>query len=229
MKQIGGKGQSGVYQKIINLIPWHRVYLEPFLGSGAIMRLKSPAAVTIGIDCIAPKVALPAAARILRGDGIKFLSEYKFKGDEFVYCDPPYPLSTVGGRKYYDHVLTDSDHSRLLKILLRVKARVMISGFSCRLYNDVLQDWHCEKFQVMTRGNTVATECLWLNYPPPVLPIDARYFGTDYRDRLRVKRKVLRWVNRLKSLPEGERELLISELWKLRSLTASVLTRPAGR
>lgn len=44
----GGKNAS--YQHIINQIPPHRVYIEGFLGSGAIMRLKLPASINIGLD-----------------------------------------------------------------------------------------------------------------------------------------------------------------------------------
>lgn len=39
----GGKNGSGVYHAIINEMPKHRVYIEPFLGSGAILRHKRPA------------------------------------------------------------------------------------------------------------------------------------------------------------------------------------------
>jgi len=46
----GGKAGAGVYQTIINLMPPHQVYIEPFLGGGAIMRLKRPAALNIGVD-----------------------------------------------------------------------------------------------------------------------------------------------------------------------------------
>jgi hypothetical protein len=46
----GGKNQSGVYQRLINLMPPHRVYVEPFLGSGAVIFHKRPASITIGID-----------------------------------------------------------------------------------------------------------------------------------------------------------------------------------
>src|SRR5216684_1286815 len=46
----GGKNGAGVYQRIISLMPPHRVYIEPFLGGGAVWRLKLPAAVNIGLD-----------------------------------------------------------------------------------------------------------------------------------------------------------------------------------
>jgi hypothetical protein len=46
----GGKSGAGVYQQIINQIPPHRVYIEPFLGRGAVLLHKRPAIVSIGID-----------------------------------------------------------------------------------------------------------------------------------------------------------------------------------
>ncbi len=51
----GGKGRDGVYQNIINLQPKHEMYIEPFLGSGAIMRRKAPAKINIGFE-INPKI-----------------------------------------------------------------------------------------------------------------------------------------------------------------------------
>lgn len=46
----GGKNGAGVYQQIINRMPPHEVYIEPFLGGGAVLRSKQPAALNIGID-----------------------------------------------------------------------------------------------------------------------------------------------------------------------------------
>ncbi len=46
----GGKSGPGVYHRLINLMPPHQTYIEPFLGGGAIMRLKRPAAHNIGVD-----------------------------------------------------------------------------------------------------------------------------------------------------------------------------------
>ena len=50
MSYPGGKNGAGVYQTIINLMPPHETYIEPFLGGGAVMRLKRPAALNIGVD-----------------------------------------------------------------------------------------------------------------------------------------------------------------------------------
>jgi hypothetical protein len=63
----GGKGGAGVYQTIINQMPWHETYLEPFLGGGAIMALKRPARWNIGIDLDAEAVK-QARARIVSSD-----------------------------------------------------------------------------------------------------------------------------------------------------------------
>jgi DNA adenine methylase len=46
----GGKDGAGVYQRLINQIPPHDVFISAFLGDCAIMRRKLPAAVSIGID-----------------------------------------------------------------------------------------------------------------------------------------------------------------------------------
>lgn len=46
----GGKAGAGTYQKIINQIPPHDIYCEPFLGDGAILRRKRPALRNIAVE-----------------------------------------------------------------------------------------------------------------------------------------------------------------------------------
>jgi len=44
----GGKG--GVFQRLINLMPPHEVYIETHLGGDAVMRNKRPAERNIGLE-----------------------------------------------------------------------------------------------------------------------------------------------------------------------------------
>ena len=46
----GGKNGAGTYQRLINLMPPHEVYIETHLGSGALLRRKRPAKKNVGID-----------------------------------------------------------------------------------------------------------------------------------------------------------------------------------
>ncbi len=57
MSYFGGKNGAGVYQTIINHLPPHQVYIEAFLGGGAIMRLKRKAALNVGLDLDAGVIA----------------------------------------------------------------------------------------------------------------------------------------------------------------------------
>lgn len=50
MSYAGGKEGPGVFQTIINLMPSHSTYIEPFLGNAAVMRHKKPARLNIGVD-----------------------------------------------------------------------------------------------------------------------------------------------------------------------------------
>ena len=225
----GGKSGSGVYQRIINLMPPHRVYIEPFLGAGAVLRLKKPALLNIGVE-IDPAVVSGFAGRttdsgdfgrqrqewrtaptIVSGDGIAFLESYKFQGDELVYCDPPYLLATRSSGKRYKFEMTELEHQRLLRCIRKIKAPVILSGYWSQMYASALKDWNSLAFQAMTRGR-LATEWLWFNFPEPTVLHDYRYLGTNFRERERIKRKKNRWTTRLARMPLLERQALLSAI-----------------
>lgn len=68
MKYPGGKNGSGVYQRLISMMPPHDVYIELFLGSGAVMRRKKPAdRISIAYELNAKTIADFTAA--FCGDG----------------------------------------------------------------------------------------------------------------------------------------------------------------
>ncbi len=76
MNYPGGKG--GTYQKYINLMPPHEVYIESHLGGGAIMRYKKRAKRNIGIE-IDPEIMEIWTSRneidfeLIHGNAISFL------------------------------------------------------------------------------------------------------------------------------------------------------------
>jgi DNA adenine methylase len=231
----GGKNGSGVYQTIINRMPPHDVYIEPFLGSGAVLRYKRPARLTLGVDLdpqviqqwqartaihddasggIAGVIAASGEARFQfqQGDGLAFLTSYPFTGHELVYCDPPYLHETRRDTNIYRFEMDDGQHVALLDAIRTLPCMVMISGYWSDLYANALEDWHRLSFQTMTRGGRLATEWLWCNYPEPVALHDYRYLGEDFRERERIKRKKQRWVNRLRSMPILERRALLAAI-----------------
>jgi DNA adenine methylase len=253
----GGKNGAGVYQTIINLMPPHDVYIEPFLGGGAIMRQKRPALLNIGVDLDAGVIAgfgderFPAdiagnsdasdstarngdarsTFRFHHGDGLAFLQSYPFTGSELVYCDPPYMHETRGRTDLYRYEMDDRQHAALLAIIEALPCRVMISGYWTKRYAAALKGWNTATFQAMTRGGKPATEWLWFNFPEPIALHDYRHLGEDFRERERIKRKKQRWVNRLHTMPTLERRALlnaIGEAWSL-ELAPAETAIPASR
>jgi DNA adenine methylase len=53
--------------------------------------------------------------------------------ETFFYLDPPYVLSTRKG-KAYRHEMTDEDHAELVELLLTIKGKAMLSGYSNPIY-----------------------------------------------------------------------------------------------
>lgn len=226
MRYPGGKGGSGVYQTIINLIPPHRVYIEPFVGGGNIFERKSPAASSILIDrdpCIEElwkqRCGTRADLTVLNGDAVPFLKNYQWQGDEFIYLDPPYVLSTRTKKSIYKFEMSDEDHRELISVLTTMSDRgikFILSGYRNAIYDDAarLNGWRTIDFQAMTRRG-LRTETVWFNYDIPARLASYDYVGRDFRERERIKRKVNRWIERLKQLPAIERAALLSAMQDL--------------
>ena len=84
------------------------------------------------------------------------------------------------------------------------------SGYWSELYAREWKDWCSISFQAMTRSGVAATEWLWMNYPEPFELDDYSYLGDNFRERERIKRKKVRWAERLKSMPALERFAILS-------------------
>jgi DNA adenine methylase len=217
----GGKGAMGVAQWIINQLPPHSLYIEPFLGGGAVMRLKLPAGFSIGIERDARAVALwknhgIPDLRIIHGDGISWLAKFARvpRPGALIYVDPPYLFSTRSGKKrIYNCELTERDHARLLSILTKLRGcSIAISGYWSEMYSRALVGWRATQFITTKRNHRMSEEWLWMNYPEPVALHDYRYLGANFRERERIKRKKLRWKRRLAAMSILERRALVATL-----------------
>ena len=217
----GGKNGAGIYQTIINQMWPHTLYVEGFLGGGAIMHAKRPAACSIGIDVDADVISAFCGdaisnLQLIHADAIEWLAATTLSSDALVYLDPPYLMSTRRQhRPIYRCELSDDDHRRLLKIIAALPCMVMISGYYSDLYAEALAGWRSISFQSRTRGGSMATEWLWMNYPQPTALHDYRYLGCDFRERERIKRKTLRWRDRLARMDALERHALMAALDEL--------------
>ncbi len=215
MNYPGGKGK--IYQKLINLIPPHDVYIETHLGGGAIMRNKRLAKRNIGIDIHRRVIDMwketnPSNVELIDMDAVSFLKTHSFTGKEFVYCDPPYLRNTRRkSSKLYKHEYTEHQHIALLEIIKSLPCMVMISGYESILYKEYLKSWYTRSFRACCHHG-VAIEWVWMNYPTPIELHEYSYLGNSFRERERIKRKTHRWKRKLESMPILEKQALLSAM-----------------
>lgn len=81
----------------------------------------------------------------------------------FQYWDPPYLLGIRNG-KQYKHEMSDTEHEELLKLGLKSKAKIAISGYESDMYNDYLKDWNKVCFKSCAEHSGSRTEVIWMNY-----------------------------------------------------------------
>jgi DNA adenine methylase len=216
MRYFGGKNLSGLYQWIINEIPLHEIYIEPFAGSAAIARLIRPGARKIVCEMSIPDPGIYEGLEIFEGCGIQFLKEnnHLCGPRTFIYCDPPYLLETRKSGKRYKYEWDRKMHEEFLELILSIPAAIMISGYDSGLYNSMLPGWRKEERFCVTRSGALAKECIWMNYNEPALLHDCNYAGQNFTDRQRIKRKADRWVKNLMSMPDPERQRVFTEIAK---------------
>lgn len=210
----GGKGKC--FQRLINLMPPHRVYIESHLGGGACMRYKQPAEINIGIDRDESLINVwrreqATSCELVHGDATAFLRTYPFIGDELVYADPPYVPTTRRRARVYRCDFALADHIALLEVLTKLPCRVMVSGYDNDLYSNRLSEWRRVAFSAMThRGPRLET--VWMNYPEPAALHDARFMGETFRQRQSARRRHERLLRRFEGMDGVERQHLLSIL-----------------
>lgn len=229
----GGKG--GCFRHLINQIPPHDTLYIPFAGHCAIARnIKPPRTIFLNdldkavtswwrryLEVMTPDSASEYSAcqfKITSRCGIECLEDLgrdarrdaagRGMSRSFIYLDPPYLHTTRKSESRYRHELSHDDHVRLLAIVNELPCRIMISGYSSKLYATKLADWRHFDFPSTTRGGK-AIEHVWCNYPEPTELQDYRYVGWDRRVRFKLRRRELNMIKKLSKLPELERNALL--------------------
>lgn len=230
----GGKNGSGVFQRIINELPPHRTYIELFLGSGAILRRKRPAECSIGIDIDAAvtsqwSVCEIPNTKIIRANALEWLASTTIARDTLIYLDPPYLISSRSTRQLiYRYEFSEIQHTWLLSIIKRLDCLVIISGYASEMYATELAEWRTIQFNTQTRGGK-ATEHLWMNYPAPSKLHDYSYLGDNYRERERIKLKIIRWTTRLSKMDPLERAAILDSIHRSATTeTADTFSQPGS-
>lgn len=213
----GSKGAAGAWQRIVSLLPAHRLFVEAFAGGAAVTRHKKPAAETWLYE-IDPDTArqLAAAMRdrahVFNADALAALEPRSLPADAVLYCDPPYVMSARRSQQpCYRFDWNDADHVRFLAWVKRASCPVIVSGYWSELYARELATWRHSSFTVGTRRGR-ATEHVWCNFPESAALHDAAHVGNGFTERQRIKRKAARWVRMLNEMQPAERAAVLEAI-----------------
>lgn len=109
-------------------------------------------------------------------NALYFLEEGKFLESPncFVYCDPPYIAGTRSKQNLYGvyDMQSITEHSELLMTIENAKAKIALSGYSSKLYDEYLlnRGWYKYSLGEFNKGCDVSkekskgTEIVWTNY-----------------------------------------------------------------
>lgn len=219
----GNKGIKTLIPHLINLIPPHKRYIELFLGSAGVGRNLHLPSMAQGVEINnslvhGDRFNYPAGMEVINDCSISWLQkQLPFSADTFIYADPPYVRSVRRSKTdIYDYEMTDDQHVQLTELLLSTQAMVMISGYENEIYNTAFKSWNKKTMYVSVHGKRTA-EVVWFNYPLPSKLHQYNFLGKNKTDRQRIKRKIIRWGNKLSKLPLPEQEAIYNYLGSKRS------------
>ena len=88
------------------------------------------------------------------------------------YCDPPYVPGTRGDRRAYGFEMNEEAHRELAYVLHQCRGKAAVSGYRCRLMDELYGDWRRIDAPVKTCHSVKEPrqEALWMNYHPALKP-----------------------------------------------------------
>ncbi len=115
-----------------------------------------------GLEYIATRLLM---VQIEHDDAINVIKRFD-SSDTLFYCDPPYPHESRGDKNAYRYEMSNEDHVKLANVLHNVKGKVAISGYKCKLMDELYKDWyiHISKTKKALSIKSYRTEILWTNY-----------------------------------------------------------------
>lgn len=103
-------------------------------------------------------------------DAIDVIKRYD-TSETLHYLDPPYLMSSRSGGVGYAYEFNEEKHLNLLTVAKAFKGKVVLSGYSNNVYDDVLVGWHkheaTAQMSASTRQSgqpTLRQEVVWTNY-----------------------------------------------------------------
>lgn len=199
----GGKGASGTYQKIINEIRPHDIFISGFLGHCAIMRYMQRCEMNVGIELDAAVIAdwndrVPNEIELITGDFVEkiemVLDKQKSGKRIMIYCDPPYRMSSIKSDiAMYKFTMTDRWHEKFLAIVVKIGDTagidMIISHYSDAMYEQKLSGWRVVDYYNNTRQGMVH-EKMFINYSHVSGKLhDYRYLGNNKDERYNLKHR----------------------------------------
>ena len=96
--------------------------------------------------------------------------------DTLFYCDPPYIHASRSDTNAYAFEMSDAEHRKLAEVLHQVQGKVALSGYHCKLMDELYGDWAWIAAPTKKAHSTNTgvgnhkqdrTEVLWVNYDLP--------------------------------------------------------------
>lgn len=83
--------------------------------------------------------------------------------DAFFYADPPYPFSTRGKNRMYQHEMTDEDHVKLAEMLNGISGNAIVSSYRSDLYDELYKGWLRIDKNATAQNGTARVESIWVS------------------------------------------------------------------
>ena len=116
-------------------------------------------------DLLAEAHVRLSGVTIRKQDALDIIREYD-SPDTLFYLDPPYMHETRTKNGRYAFEYDHEDHEQLLRLVVELKGKVVLSGYDNSLYTSMLPDWKIEKKATESMRRSQRIEFLWMNYNP---------------------------------------------------------------